>query len=149
MTIQQQNKATVIRFNKEFIEGANMNAFESIIAPDFINHTAPPGVSKGADGVIGFFNYLLRPAFPDMKVVIENQVAEDDMVTTRKTFHATHLGEFMGTPASGNKVKIEVIDIIRLKDGKFIEHWNVLDWQHVMQQISPQVAETVSKEEVI
>jgi predicted ester cyclase len=39
-------------------------------------------------------------------------------------------------PASGKKVVIEVIDIIRLKDGKFVDHWNVVDWQSVMQQIT-------------
>ena len=46
MSTAEQNKATVMRFNKEFIEGGDMNVFNEIIAPDFINQTAPQGVPK-------------------------------------------------------------------------------------------------------
>ena len=132
------NKLTVQRFNKEFIEGGNINAFNEIISPDFINQTAPPGVSKGPEGVLYFFNHFLKPAFPDLKVEIQQQVAENDMVTTHKIFHATHKGEFMGIPATGKNITMEVMDIIRLKDGKFVEHWGILDMQSVMMQITAQ-----------
>src|SRR5215510_12816928 len=132
----EQNKATVTRFNKEFIEGADINAFNDIIAPVFINQTAPPGVPKGPEGVMYFFNHFLRPAFPDMRVEIQRQVAENDMVTTHKVFHATHKGDFMGIPATGKKLDIEVMDIIRLQNGKFVEHWNVVDWQQVITQLT-------------
>jgi len=134
--ITDQNKATVRRFNKEFIEGGNMESFNEIIAADFINQTAPVGSPKGPEGVAYFFNHLLRSAFPDLKVVIHDQVAEGDKVTTRKSFHATHRGEFFGVPASNKKVVMDVIDIIRLRDGKFAEHWGALDMQNVMMQIT-------------
>ena len=136
MSTPEQNKATVRRFNKEFIEGGNMNSFDEIIDASFINHTAPPGTPKGPEGVVYFFNHLLKSAFPDLSVSINDQVAEGDKVTTYKSFTATHKGEFFGVPASGKKVVMEVIDIIRLKNGKFTDHWNVLDWQSVMQQIT-------------
>lgn len=132
----QQNKAIVTRFNKEFIEGGSMEVFQEIIADDFINQTAPTGTPKGSDGVLYFFNYLLKPAFPDLTVVIHDQIADGDKVTTRKSFHATHQGEFFGIPATHKPVIMEVIDIIRLQDGKFVEHWNVLDWQNVIGQIT-------------
>ena len=131
-----QNKAVVARFNKEFIEGGNRKAFDEIIAPDFINHSAPEGSPKGPEGIVYFFDHLLKPAFHNLKVVIHDQVAEGDKVTTRKSFHAIHKGDFFGAPASGQKVVMEVIDIIKLRDGKFVEHWNVLDWQSVMMQIT-------------
>ena len=57
MTTSEQNKATVTRFNKEFIEKGDMKAFSEIIAPEFINQTAPPGVPKGPEGVMYFFNH--------------------------------------------------------------------------------------------
>lgn len=135
MTIEQ-NKATVRRFNKEFIEGGNMNSFNEIIDASFINHTAPDGVPKGPEGIMYFFNHFLKPAFPDLTVSINDQVAEGDKVTTYKTFTATHKGELFGVPATGKKISWELIDIIRLKDGKFTDHWNVLNWQAVMQQIA-------------
>jgi steroid delta-isomerase-like uncharacterized protein len=135
---QEQNKAVVTRVNKEFIEGGNMATFNELFAPDFINHTAPEGSPKGPEGVIYFFNHLLKPSFPDLKVVIHDQVAEGDKVTTRKSFHATHKADFFGVPASNKSVVMDVIDIIRLKDGKFVEHWGILDMNSVMAQISAQ-----------
>jgi len=132
----EQNKATVARFNKEFIEEGNVESFNEIISPEFVNQTAPPGVPKGPEGVMYYFNHFLRPAFPGLKVEIQRQVAENDVVTTHKVFHAVHKGEFMGIPATGREITMEVMDIIRLKDGKFVEHWNVLDWQHVIKQLT-------------
>ena len=131
-----QNKSIVTRFNKEFIEGGNMNSFHELIAPDFINQTAPAGSPTGPEGVVYFFNHLLKPAFPDLTVEIHDQVAEGNKVTTRKSFYATHKGEFFGVPASGKKVKMDVIDIVYLRDGKFTEHWGILDMQGVMTQIT-------------
>jgi steroid delta-isomerase-like uncharacterized protein len=136
MQITELNKRIVARFNKEFIEEGNVETFREIISEGFINQTAPAGVPKGPDGVLYFFMEFLRPAFPDLKVEILDQVAEGDKVTTRKAFHATHKGDFLGIPPSNKNVVIDVIDIIRLQDGKFVEHWNVLDWQNVLQQIS-------------
>ena len=141
MLLSQQNKATVQRFNKEFIEQGSMEAFKEIIAQEFINHTAPAGAPTGPEGVLYFFNGLLKPAFPDLTVVIHDQVADDEKVTTRKTFHGTHQGEFFGIPATQKPVTMEVIDIIKLRDGKFVEHWSVLDWQNVIQQLTSNGAE--------
>ena len=132
----EQNKAIVTRINKEFIEGGNKNTVYEIFSPDFVNHTAPPGSPQGPEAIIYFFDHLLKPSFPDLKVVIHDQVAEGDKVTTRKSFHATHKGEFFGVPASNKKVVMDVIDIIRLRDGKFAEHWGALDMQNVMMQIT-------------
>jgi predicted ester cyclase len=135
---QEQNKAIVTRINKEFIEGGNKNTVYEIFAPDFVNHTAPPGSPQGPEAIIYFFDHLLKPSFPDLKVVIHDQVAEGDKVTTRKSFHATHKGEFFGVPATNKPVIMEVIDIIRLKNGKFMEHWGILDMSSLMAQISAQ-----------
>ncbi len=131
-----QNKELVIRFNKEFIEGGNMNTLNELLAPDFINHTAPPGVSKGPDGVAYFFNNILKAAFPDLTVEIQDQIAEGNKVATRKCFHATHKGDFFGVPASNKKVTIDVMDIIYLRDGKAVEHWANVDMQSLMMQIT-------------
>jgi steroid delta-isomerase-like uncharacterized protein len=135
-TITQQNKRAVLRFNKEFIEQGNTDVFKELIAADVINHTAPPGSSKGADGMLHFLQNMLRTGFPDLRVDIEDQLAEGDKVTTRKTIHATHTGMFMGLPASGKKVGIKVIDIIRLRDGQYIEHWATSNLAEVIAEIA-------------
>ena len=132
----EQNKAIVTRVNKEFIEGGKTETVYELFSPDFINQTAPPGSPQGPEAIIYFFDHMLKPAFPDLKVVIHEQVAEGDKVTTRKSFHATHKGEFFGVPASNKNVSMEVIDIIRLRDGKYVEHWGILDMQGLMGQIT-------------
>ena len=132
----EQNKAIVVRFNKEFIEQGNMNSFQELVSNDVVNHSAPPGRSTGADGMIYFLQNVLRAGFPDIKVEILEQVAERDLVTSRKKITATHKGEIMGIPPSNKKVVINVIDIIRLKDGKYIEHWGQSNFAEVIAEIS-------------
>jgi predicted ester cyclase len=81
------------------------------------------------------FVTMLHGAFPDIKAVIHDQIAESDMVVTRKTFYGTHLGEFMGVAPTGKSVVIDGIDIIRIADGHLAEHWTVVDTLGLMQQI--------------
>ena len=118
----QVNKSIVTRFNKEVIEGGNASTFKELMAPSFVNRSAPPGMPTGPEGMQYFFEKMLRPALPDLRVDIHEQVAEGDWVTTRKTIRGTHRGELMGLPATGKAVAIEVIDMIRVKDGRYVEH---------------------------
>jgi predicted ester cyclase len=134
MNYSEENKAVVRRFNKEVIEQCNFEAFNAIMHKDFINRTAPPG-SNGAEGMWHTFNTILKPAFPDLSVEIYDQVAEGDKVTTRKSIIGTHQGELMGISPTNRKVKIDVIDIVRLHDGKFVEHWGINTLQTVIAEL--------------
>jgi predicted ester cyclase len=120
-----RNKQVVIRFNREVIEQGNADALQALLAPDFINRTAAPGVPPGPDGMWHMIDRVLRPAFPDLRVEIHDQIAEGDKVTTRKTIHGTHEGELLGIPPTNLPVAIEVIDIVRLEGGRYVEHWGV------------------------
>ena len=121
----QANKAAVRRFNLEVIERGDERAFSELMAPHFVNRTAPAGAPNGPDGMLHTFNRVLRPAFPDLHVEIHEQIAEGDKVTTRKTIRGTHRGELFGVPATHKSVAIDVIDIVRLENGRYVEHWGV------------------------
>jgi len=121
----RRNKAVVIRFNREVIENGDLAAFEEIMAPDFVNRTAAPGVAPGPDGMLFVLNQVLRPAFPDLRVEIHDQIAAGDKVTTRKTLRGTHQGSLQGIAPTGRSIAIEVIDIVRLRDGQYAEHWGI------------------------
>jgi predicted ester cyclase len=121
----ERNKAIVVRFNRDVIEKGNEAAFRELMAPDFVNRTAHPGAPAGPEGMLHTFNGILRPAFPDLTVEIHDQVAEGDKVTTRKTLRGTHRAELFGIAATGRQVAIEVIDIVRVRDGRYVEHWGV------------------------
>ncbi len=132
----EQNKKTVIRFNKEFVEQGKKATFTELISPDVVNHAAPAGGSAGPDSMFHFLQNILRSAFPDLKVEILDQVAEGDFVCSRKEFHATHTGEFMGIPPTGQKVVINVIDMIRLRDGQYVEHWGMSNIPEIIAHLS-------------
>jgi predicted ester cyclase len=124
-TMIEDNKAVVRRFNQEVIEQGNTDSFKVLMDPNFVNLSAPDGMDNGPQGMIWFFNDVLRPAMPDITVTIHDQVAEGDMVTTRKTISGKQTGQLLGVPATGRKISIEVIDIVKVKDGKYIEHWGI------------------------
>ena len=111
------------RFNSEVIGKGDVVAFRELMAPDFINHTAALGAPSGAEGMLHTFNEVLRRAIPDLAVEIHEQIAEGDKVVTRKTIRGTHLGSFMGIPATGRPVAIDVIDIVKVRNGQYVEHW--------------------------
>ncbi len=134
--ILEQNKEIVRRFNKEYIEQGNINTFEELLADDVINHSAPAGMPAGKESFSNFLNGILRTGFPDLKVEILEQVAEGDLVTTRKKITATHSGEIFGIPPSNKKVEINIIDIIKLRDGKYNEHWGQSNFADVIAEIS-------------
>jgi len=123
--VQRTNKQVVIRFNREVIEQGSATALQALLAPGFINRTAPPGVPAGPEGMWQMIERVLRPAFPDLRVEIHDQIAEGDKVTTRKTIHGTHRGELFGIAPTNQPVAIEVIDIVRIERGRYVEHWGV------------------------
>lgn len=135
-SIEEQNKAIVIRFNKEVIENGSMNSFKELVSDEVTNHSAQPGMDQGAEGMKYFLMDVLRAGFPDLKVEILEQVAERDLVTTRKKITAKHTGTLLNLPPSDKHIVINIIDIIRLKNGKYIEHWGASNFSDVIKEIS-------------
>ena len=131
----EKNKAIVVRFNKEVIEQGNIGSFHELVSPDVINHAAPEGAPNGPESMEHFLFHMLRVGFPDVTAEIHDQVAEGDRVTTRKTLHGTHTGTFMGVPPSNKRVRIRVIDIIRLHEGRYAEHWGMSNIPEVLKEL--------------
>jgi predicted ester cyclase len=69
---------------------------------------------------------------------VDEQLAERDLVATRKTFRGTHTGQLWGLAPSGNRVDWEFIDIMRVRDGKIVEHWAGIDLEALRAQMRPQ-----------
>jgi predicted ester cyclase len=130
----EQNKTIVRRFNKECIEQGLSASFEELLAADVINHAARPGRPKGKESFYFFLNEVLRKGFTNLEVEILEQIAEDDLVTTRKKIRGIHSGEVLGHAPTHRPVEFNVIDIIRLKDGRYQEHWGQTDFFEVLRQ---------------
>ncbi len=130
----QENKALVRRFVDEVQSGGNIDAIDELCSPEFVNHSAPPGVPSNTEGVKQV-TAMFRQAFPDSYFTVEDMIAEGDKVATRKTFHGTHQGEFMGIPPTGKQVTFTGIHIFRIAGGKVAEHWLEVDTLGLLQQL--------------
>ena len=124
----------VRRFVDEYQTAGSDAAFDELLAKDVVDHSRPPGVAPGAEGVRQQFD-AFRAAFPDFRATILDQVEEGDKVVTRKVFHGTHLGPLQGIPPTARQVEINVIDIVRVVDGKIVEHWNCVDRLGLLAQV--------------
>ena len=133
--MSEANKTVVRRFNRDVIERGDRAAFDELMAPAFVNRTAPPMMDPGPSGMWATFANLLRPALGDLRVEIHEQVAERDLVTTRKTIRGTHVGDLLGAAPTGRPIEIQVIDIVRVKDGRYAEHWGLNTLQQVVAQL--------------
>jgi predicted ester cyclase len=127
-------KDLVRRFVDEYQTGADERALDELVHPDVLDHSRPPGVAPGAEGIRQQFNGF-RAAFPDFRATILDQVAEGDRVVTRKVFHGTHHGSFQGIQPTGREVEINLIDIVRVADGQIVEHWNCVDRLGLLAQL--------------
>ncbi|GAB2698303.1 ester cyclase [Mucilaginibacter koreensis] len=136
METLESNKKAVSRFNQEVIASWDEQSFEALMHAEFVNRSAPAGMDNGPQGMRYFFNEILRPALTGIEVTIHQQVAEADWVTTRKTISGRHTGTLLGIPATKNKVQIEVIDMVRLKDGKYMEHWGITTLPELLASLS-------------
>lgn len=128
-------KMVVRRFNKEVIAGGDRTAFEALIAPGFVNRSAPPGAPAGGESMCNTFQNVLRPALAGLAVTIHDQVEEGGKVTTRKTISGIHAGSLMGVEATGKPVSIDVIDIVRVEDGRYAEHWGINNLPSVLAEL--------------
>ncbi len=137
----EDNKRVVANFVQVCQNQHDLAAADEIFHPDFVNHYDPAGhpippTPRPAGGFQWFYGMLLR-AFPDATMEINEQLAERDLVATRKTLRGTHLGEIWGLPPTGNRVEFEFIDIFRVKDGKLVEHWTHMDFDALRLQMRP------------
>jgi steroid delta-isomerase-like uncharacterized protein len=129
------NHASTMRRLYELLSAGDIDGFGDLVADDFVEHEDTPGFERSKAGVTEMFR-MYRAAFPDLRMEAEDVLVDGDKVVARVRATGTHQGEFMGMPATGNSVDIELIDIIRFgDDGLAHEHWGVLDALGMMQQL--------------
>jgi steroid delta-isomerase-like uncharacterized protein len=132
-TINKQLVQQMVNVVQDQHQLARMAEF---FAPDFVNHLdhAPDSPLNSIEKAQQFFTQMFA-AFPDLRVTIHHQVAEGDLVMTHKQFQGTHHGPFMGVAPTGKVVVFAVIDILRIAQGKIVEHWAIQDRLALMQQL--------------
>lgn len=117
------------------LSAGDVGAFSEHLAENFVEHEVTPGLEPTKEGVKSFFRMQLA-GFPDLHMAVEDILSSGNKVVARVTYTGTQRGEFMGMPASGKSVNVQLIDIFLFgDDGRVHQHWGVLDALAMMQQL--------------
>lgn len=117
----EDNKRVARRFIEEVVNTGNVERLPEFISPDCRESNDPTGQSVGLDSmrahVLG-----VRKTYPDLRIAVEQQVAEGEWVATRITARATHLGDWLGIKPTGKLVVITGVNLDRIVNGLIVEH---------------------------
>ena len=131
----EKGNKTIMRQFWDVWEHGNIDLLDDLLAPEYVNHTlATPDLPSGPEGVKEVVS-MFRSGVPDLKVVIEDMIAEGDRVATRYALEGTHGGYLFGVAPTGRALSIKSMTVERVSEGKIIEHWRVTDELDMMRQL--------------
>jgi predicted ester cyclase len=120
--------------NEGFSEG-RLEVADELVSDHCVEHqNYGPGHAPGAEGVRSVIGSL-RAAFPDFQLVVEDVAVHGDVVWARNVASGTNHGSFMGHPPTGRSIRVDVIDVVRVRDGRIVEHWGVPDRLSALMQL--------------
>jgi len=115
------------RLIEEGFNQGNLDICEELTADDLVEHqNFGPDHAPGAEGVKAVITSLRR-GFSDFHLEIEDVAVDGDKVWLRMAASGTNDGSFMGNPPTRKRMRTDVFDVIRVRDGKIVEHWGVPD----------------------
>ncbi|HOB37636.1 MAG TPA: ester cyclase [Methanomassiliicoccaceae archaeon] len=129
----EENRLLVLRFYDEFLNTGDLDHADELLAYDVEQHS----MLDLPDGWPGFQLAMASwySAFPDLHFDVQDSVAEKDMVWVRSIVRGTHTGTFRGKAPTGRRFEIWQLDAYRLKDGKIVEHWDMVDIASLFHQL--------------
>jgi predicted ester cyclase len=127
-------KRMVERIPLEVLNNGNFGLLDEIVATDYVEHVAQPGVPPTREG-FKQFAISLKTAFPDLHYVIEDSIESGDRIVLRVTASGTMKGDFMGMPATGKRATWTEIHIGRVANGRLTEHWGLVDQLGMLVQL--------------
>jgi steroid delta-isomerase-like uncharacterized protein len=135
MSTSEENKAVVRRQEEELFTRGNLDAADEIYAPGYVGHDpSNPEDIRGLEAAKqAAADY--RRAFPDLRVTVEDLIAEGDKVVARLRFRGTHRGELDGIAPTGRRVDCSGIVVSRMEGGKIAEDWANFDDLGMMRQL--------------
>lgn len=130
----EQNKAAYRLFIQEVFNQGHLDAADRLLASHYVYHDAPPDILPGVPGVKQVVS-MFRAAFPDLKITIEEQIAEGDKVCSRTVTTGTHRGPLFGFAPTGQQITMAGLTMVRVIDGKITDSWVKNDGLSLMKQL--------------
>ncbi len=140
--MSENNKAVVRRLLEEVWNKGNLSLVDELFTPNFEFHDAStPDLGRGPESERKRVT-LYRNAFPDLRITIEDMIAEGETVVTRWTCRGTHKGDLSGIAPTGKQITISGITVGRFANGKIAQGYANWDALGLMQQLGvvPQLA---------
>ena len=132
----EANKAACQHFFDTALSQGDLTVVDSLVAADAVDHQPkPPGYPPETIPALKKFITDWRSAFPDLKITVDKMVGEGDQVVIYSTMTGTNTGSFMGMKPTGKSIKVEGFDLVRIENGKMVEHWGVVDNNAMMMQL--------------
>jgi len=151
---EQVNKVLFERAFEEFFVKRDFDSVDRNYSPNYIQHNEMVAAWATAqrlspiEGVKQFFSQFFA-AFPDFAPTIDHLYAEGDKVFAFVTWKGTHQGEFQGVVPTGKKIVIKTAEIMRIENGQFAEHWDVVNELEMLETLGlATVVRTVKSPEV-
>lgn len=123
-TFGDQNRVAVKRARDCWNRG-DLSGYMQLYDPDVELH-GYAGVERGLENVQRFYEEFWK-AFPGSQLVFEDIISSEDKVVCRFVIEATHAGTFQGLPATGKKIAMPGLTILRFAEGKCVERWSQAD----------------------
>jgi predicted ester cyclase len=128
-------EAVVRRLIEEGFNAGDLDVADELTSPELVEHQDfGPNHAPGADGLRAVIASL-RHAFSDFHLAIEDLVVDGDKAWLRMSGTGTNDGSFMGHPPTGRPMRTDVFDVIRVENGRIVEHWGVPDRLGVLFQL--------------
>lgn len=128
-----ETEELVRRFYEDVLVGGDLAALDELATSDYEEHEPLPGQGDGLQGLKDRVSMLREGLAP--RFTIEDVISEGDRLVVRWTNSGTHVGNFLGIPATNKSFSVAGIDIYRVADGKLAEHWHVVDQLSMLQQL--------------
>ena len=131
------NKALTRRWFEEVWNQGREATIDELAAPDALIHgLEDQGNEMRGTAEFRRFWRLFRSGLPDIQISIDQVIGEGDTTAVRLTCRATHSGDGLGVKATGRRVTVSAIVMIRWRNGQIVEAWNEFDAAGLMQQIT-------------
>ena len=129
------NREIARRILDELFGQGRMETADELIAPEAIGHDPSlPEPARGPEGVkqaaAGY-----RAGFPDLRITLDDQFADGELVCSRWTAVGTNAGDFWGMSATGKQATVTGITIDRISGGRVVESWTNWDALGLLQQL--------------
>ena len=131
--MRSDNKSRLLDALEAFNDAQRREDYFQLYAEEAVLHRSPP-LAPGIESIKQWYRSLWA-AFPDVRITLGNLVAEGDFVANNFRLQGTHRGAFLGVPASGKRVDVEGVTILKFADEKCVERWSQTDVMGIMRQI--------------